>query len=180
MTSSPKCTALVTRASSSVGAIRDDRFTRWGSDPRHPQPRQSSEVTTLSRVGRSLVVSARKPPRILPVDAALALYELHITLLRSTPAFEEKLVSCADMYLHEEDAYALVILVLHPQSRETAEVANFVRHRWSAARILLLESESTVIDDWLYDERVDPHPHPATVREAAIRLMTEGKHCIPA
>jgi hypothetical protein len=92
----------------------------------------------------------------------------------------EKLVSCADMYLNEKDAYALVILVLNPQARETAEVAHFVRHRWSAARILLLESESTVIDDWLYDERVDPHPLPATVRDAAIRLMTEEKNCIPA
>jgi hypothetical protein len=121
-----------------------------------------------------------KPPRILLVDVALALYELHITLLRSIPALVEKLVSCADVYRHEEDAYALVILVLRPQAGETAEVAHFVRHRWSAARILLLESEFAVIDDWLYDERVDPHPHPATVRDAAIRLMTEEKHWIPA
>jgi hypothetical protein len=121
-----------------------------------------------------------KPPRILLIDVALALYELHITLLRSIPAFVEKLVSCADLYLHEEDAYALVILVLHPKARETAEVAHFVRHRWSAARILLLESESAAIDDWLYDERVDPYPHPATVRDAAIRLMTEEKYWIPA
>jgi hypothetical protein len=92
----------------------------------------------------------------------------------------EKLDSCTDLYLHQGNGYALVILVLHPQSRETAEVAHFVRHRWSAARILLLESESAVIDDWLYDERVDSHPHPATVRDAAIRLMTEERHWIPA
>jgi hypothetical protein len=99
--------------------------------------------------------------------------------LRSIPAFVEKLVSCADMYLHDKDAYSLVILVLHPQARETAEVAHFVRHRWSEARILLLETESAVIDEWLYDERVDPHPHPATVRDAAIRLMAEDKYWIP-
>jgi hypothetical protein len=84
------------------------------------------------------------------------------------------------MYLHEADSYPLVILGLHPRARETAEVADFVRHRWSAARILLLESESAGIDDWLYDERVDPHPHPATVRDAAIRLMAEEKYWIPA
>jgi hypothetical protein len=84
------------------------------------------------------------------------------------------------MYLHKEDAYAPVILVLHSQARETAEVAGFVRHRWSAARILLLESGSAVIDDWLYDERVDPHPHPATVRDAAIRIMTGERHWIRA
>jgi hypothetical protein len=180
MSSSPKCTALIARGSSSVGAIHADSFPSPGFDPRHPQPCGSSEVTTLSRADRSLVVSAKKPARILPVDAALALCELHITLLRSIPAFVEKLVSCADMYLHEEDAYAIVILVLHPQARETAEVAHFVRHRWSAARILLLDSESAVIDDWLYDERVDPHPRPATMRDAAIRLMAEEEYWIPA
>ncbi len=180
MTSSPKCTALVTSAPSCVGAMRADRFARPGFDPRHPQPRGSSEATTLSRVGRTVAVPTREPPRILLVDAAPALYDLHITLLRSIPAFVEKLVSRADMYLHEEDAYALVILALHLQARETAEVAHFVRHRWSAARILLLECESAAIDDWLYDERVDPHPHPATVRDVAIRLMTEEKHWIPA
>jgi hypothetical protein len=101
-------------------------------------------------------------------------------LLRSIPALVEKLVSCTDLYFHEGNAYALVILVLLPQSRETAEVAHFVRHRWSEARILLLESESAAIDDWLYDERVDPYPHPATVRDAAIRLVTEEKYWIPA
>jgi hypothetical protein len=149
MTLPPKCTALITSASCSLGAIRADSFPRRGFDPHHAQPRGSSEVPMLSRAGGSLVVSAMKPPRILLVDAALALGELHIALLRSISAFVEKLVSCADIYLHEEDAYALVIPVLHPQARETAEVAHFVRHRWSAARILLLKGESAVIYDWL-------------------------------
>jgi hypothetical protein len=101
-------------------------------------------------------------------------------MLRSIPAIVETLASCAEMYLHEEDAFTLVILVLHPRSTETAEAAQFVRHRWSAARILLLERESAAIDDWLYDERVDPHMHPAFVREAAVRLITEENYWIPA
>ena len=92
----------------------------------------------------------------------------------------EKLVSSADLYLHEGNAYALVILVPHPQTRETSEVAEFVRHRWKSARILLLESGSPVIDDWLYDERVENHPHPATLREVAIRLMTQKDYGVPA
>ena len=179
MSSSRRCTALITSGSSSLGAIHADSCASPGFDPRHPQPRGSSEVTTLSRVDRSLVVSAKNLPRILLIDAALALCELHIALLRSIPAFVEKVVSCADMYPHDEDAFALVILGLHPQARETTEVAQCVRHRWSAARILLLESESAVIDDWLYDERVDLHPHPVTVRDAAIRLMTGEKCWIP-
>jgi hypothetical protein len=100
--------------------------------------------------------------------------------LRSIPAIVETLASCADMYLREEHGYALVILVLHSKSTETAEAAHFIRHRWSAARILLLDGESVMIDDWLYDERIDPNVHPATVRGAAIRLMTEEKHWIAA
>ncbi|MGA7832581.1 MAG: hypothetical protein WCA21_16610 [Terracidiphilus sp.] len=180
MSSSPQCTAFITSGSSSLAAIHAGSFASEGFDPRNPQPRGSSEVATLSRVDQCLVVPAKKPPRILLVDAALALCELHIVLLRSLPALVEKLVSCVDMYLHDEDAYALVILALDPQARETADVAHFVRHRWSAARILLLESESAVIDDWLYDERVDPHPHPATVRDAVIRLMSVEKDWIPA
>ncbi|MGA2047946.1 MAG: hypothetical protein ABSG96_09635 [Terracidiphilus sp.] len=83
------------------------------------------------------------------------------------------------MYLHEERGYTLVILVLHSKSTEPEEAAHFVRHRWSAARILLLEGESA-IDYWLIDERIDPNVHPATVREAAIPLMTESKYRIPA
>jgi hypothetical protein len=167
-------------ASSSVGVIHGDCFARGSFDSRRPKPEGPSEVSALNGVDGSLVVSSKKLPRILLVDAALALHELHLELLRSIPALVEKLVSCADMYLHEENAYALVILVLQHQAGETAEVAHFVRHRWSAARILLLESESAVIDDWLYDERVDPHPHPAAVRDAAIRLMTEEKYWVPA
>jgi hypothetical protein len=100
--------------------------------------------------------------------------------LRSIPAIVEAAASCADMYLHKGHAYALVILVFPPKSREMTEAADYVRHRWSAARILLLESESAMIDDWLYDERIDRHLHPTTLREAAIRLVAEEEYWIPA
>jgi len=176
----PKCSTLFASASTGVGDIRAHSFARRGFYPSGPQPPESFEVPSLVRPGGTLVVSAEKPARILLVDVALALYDMHTTVLRSIPAFVEKLVSCADMYLHKGEAYAVVILVLHPQAAETAEVAHFVRHRWSAARILLLESESAVIDDWLYDERVDPNSNPTTIRDAAIRLITEEKHWIPA
>jgi hypothetical protein len=147
---------------------------------KYPRPGGSSEVTTLHRANERHPAAAKTPPRILLVDAARALHELHLALLRSIPAFVELLPSCADMYLHREHGYALVILVLHSNSREITEAAHFVRRRWTAARILLLESESAVIDDWLYDERVDPHLHPATVREAAIRLVAGERHWISA
>jgi hypothetical protein len=179
MTSGQKGVALIASASSGVGAANTDRLARRGFDPRRPHPGRSPEVTTQNRAAQSPVVTAERPPRILLVGAALALRELHLSLLRSIPAIVETLACCADMYLHEEPAYALVILVLDSQSGETAEAARFARHRWNAARILLLESEASAIDDWLYDERVDPNLHPATVREAAIRLITEEKYWIP-
>jgi hypothetical protein len=174
MISSQTSTSPITSGSASgVGGRNSNRFAREDFDPYRPQPGGSSAATTLNRADVSLVVSAKKPPRILLVDATLALREFHLVLLRTIPAIVETLASCADIYLHEEHAYALVILMLHTHSRETAEVAEFVRHRWRSARILLLESESPVIDDWLYDERVDPHLHPTTLREAAIRLMAQ-------
>jgi hypothetical protein len=45
--------------------------------------------------------------RILQVNGALALRELHLALLRSIPAIVETLISCADKYLHEEQAYPI-------------------------------------------------------------------------
>jgi len=181
MISNPKGAALITRsAHPAVSAGCADRFACRGFDPGIPQPAGSRSMVMLNRVGQSAPVPAQQPPRILLVGAALARYELHLALLRSIPAIVESLDSCADMYLHEGSAYALVILTLRQQSRETAEAAHFVRRRWSAARILLLESESGVIDDWLYDERVDPDSYPATVRQAAIRLVTGEDYWIPA
>jgi hypothetical protein len=130
----------------------------------------------VNRAEQSTIVSAKKQARILLVDAVKALQESHLLLLRSTSAIVETLACCADMYFHEGHGYALVILALHSESGETAEAAHFVRHRWSAARILLLEGESEIIDDWLYDERIDPHMHPAAVHDAVLRLMTEEEH----
>lgn len=179
MTSSPRGMGLIAAASSSVGASHADQLVRRGFNPRLPQPGGSPEMPTLNRADLSLVASAKKARRILLVDAALALRELHLRFLRSIPAIVETLTSYAEMYFNRERAYALVILALYPQSRETAEAAHFVRHRWSTARILLLESGPVVIDDWLYDERVDPHLHPAIMRDAAMRLMAEETYWIP-
>jgi hypothetical protein len=180
MTSSRNAGALIASGSSGFGTVHADRFALTDLDPRPPQSRGSSELTTMGRADRSLVVYAEKPPRILLVDAAIALHELHLVLLRSIPAIVESSASSTDMYLHKEHAYALVILVFPPKSRETTEAADYVRHRWSAARILLLENESAMIDDWLYDERIDRHLHPTTLRKAAIRLMVGEEYWIPA
>jgi len=180
MTSSRSSSAFITSGSSGCDAVRADHFARRDFDAQAPQPRWASEVNTMSRADRSIIVSAKKRPRILLCDAALALDELYLMLLRSIPAIVEAVTSCADMYVHKEQAYALVILVLPPKSSETTEAAHFVRHRWSSARILLLESEVAAIDDWLYDERIDPNLDPATVREAAIRLIAEEGHLFPA
>jgi hypothetical protein len=180
ISSEPSTSPITGGASSSVGGLDSNCFASEDFHPCRPQPGGSSEATALNRADVSLAVSAKKLPRILLVDATLALREFHLGLLRSIPAIVETLASCADMYLHEEHAYALVILMLHSHSRETAEVAEFVRHRWRSARILLLERESPVIDDWLYDEWVDPHLHPTTLREAAIRLMTQEEYRVPA
>ena len=167
-------------AFSAVRGLNSNRLARKEFDSCRPQLGSPFEVTALNGADVSLIVSAKNAPRILLVDATLTLREFHLELLRSIPAIVETLGSCADMYVHEECAYALVILMLHTHSREVAEGAQFVRRRWRSAKILLLESESPVIDDWLYDERVDPHLHPAILREAAIRLISEEQNRVPA
>ncbi len=181
MISSQTSTSPIARgATSAVRSLNSNRLVRRGFDSCCPQPGVPFEATALDRADVSHIVSAKNPPRILLVEATLALREFHLELLRSIPAIVETLGSCADMYVHEERAYALVILMLQTRSREVAEGAEFVRHRWRSARILLLESEPPVIDDWLYDERVDPHLNPATLREAAIRLISEEEYRVPA
>jgi 6-phosphogluconolactonase (cycloisomerase 2 family) len=148
MTSSPQSSDLTKTASSGVGAVdHGDRFAHGGFYPRCQQAGESAHATTLKGADQRLVATAKKPARILLVDAALALHESHLLLLRSIPAVVKTLASCADMYLHDEDDYALVILVLNSELRVAAEVAHFVRHRWVAARILLLEDSYTTIDD---------------------------------
>ena len=178
--SPPGDMASVGSAASCRCGVDGDRSTRQVIAPHRTQPRGSSKATVPDRGKDPLVASAISPPRILLVDTAQAVDEPHLKLLQSIPTVVKRLDSCADMYLHQEHVYALVILVLHPRSTETAEAAQFVRQRWSAARILLLDSESAAIDDWLYDERVDPQLHPAFVREAVIRLMTLEKYRVSA
>lgn len=181
MISSQTSTPPITSGpSSGVGGLSGNRIARRDFDPSRPEPGGSSEATGLNRAEVSLIGSAKEAPRILLVDATLALGEFHLECLRSIPSVVETLASCAEMYVHEGLGYALVILMLHTHSRETAEVAEFVRHRWRSARILLLESESPAIDDWLYDQRVDPRLHPTALREAAIRLVTQEEYRVPA
>ena len=180
MISSRNSRVLVTSGSSSFDAVHADHSARRDFDADVRQPKWAPEVTPMSRADRSIIVSAKTQPRILLVDAALELHEPHLMLLRSIPAIVETLNSCADMYLDREHEYALVILVLPTKSSETTEAAHFVRHRWNSARILLLESEFAEIDDWLYDERIDHHLDPTSVREAAIRLIAEEGYLFPA
>src|SRR5580658_8477016 len=91
MTSSPKGSALIRSGSSGVDALHPaDRHTNRGFDPGRSQPGGSSEVTTLDRADQSLSVTAKEPPRILVVDAALALQDSHVLLLRSIPNQEKQ------------------------------------------------------------------------------------------
>jgi hypothetical protein len=157
----PEGAALIRSASSGDDAVYDvDRFSRRGSEPRRIQLGTSPQTTTPNRTDQLLTVSPNTPARILLVNGSFTLSESHLLPLQSIPAIVETLGSCADMYLHKGHGYALVVLFPHCKPSETAEAAHFVRHQWSA-----------MIDDWLYDERVDPYSHPATLCEAAIRLI---------
>jgi hypothetical protein len=172
MTSPPVGRAFVASVSPGVGSVLNiDRRVRQGFDSHRLQSGRSLEVAMWNGADQRVADTAKEPARILVVDAALALQESHLLLLRSIPAIVEILPCCAEMYTHEDCGYALVILSLQCQSKETTGAADFVRHRWNTARILLLKDEPAMIDDWLYDERIDPCAHPETVCEMAIRLL---------
>lgn len=114
----------------------------------------------------------RKADRVLLVSEAPIFLNLRALLLKSIPATVQCVESCHRLYGDGGRSYALIILALKPDSGETTEVALFCRRQWSTAKILLLAREDHTIDDWLYDERLDPLFNPAALLNAVKRLLT--------
>jgi len=125
----------------------------------------------LERFTDAPLVSVQSSPSILVVNAALSLHESHVQFIRAIPAIVEIVPSCADLYSHSKRGYALVILALDREAGETTDAANFARQQWSTAKILLIEAERATIDDWLYDERVEPDCTAEAICDAAKRLL---------
>lgn len=71
--------------------------------------------------------------------------------------------------------FRLVAISLSPDPQEAAQVAEYVRRLWPKARILLLGSLTTHVDDPLYDEVVDARFDPDGMLEACQRLLGDAE-----
>lgn len=67
--------------------------------------------------------------------------------------------------------FCLVTISLSPSHNDAAKVAEYVRRRWSTARILLIGTLSGAFDDPLYDEIVDARFNPSALVEATQRIL---------
>jgi DNA-binding NtrC family response regulator len=73
--------------------------------------------------------------------------------------------------LLRENRYTLIVLGLLHDEEHASQVAGFVRANWPAAKILLLGRGCGHLDDWLYDDIVDPCCNPAGLIQSAQRLL---------
>ena len=67
--------------------------------------------------------------------------------------------------------FCLVVLDLVSLELQAAAIAAYVRTRWPGARILLLGGLLQNVDDWLYDDIVEPRFNPSGFIEASKRLL---------
>jgi hypothetical protein len=73
--------------------------------------------------------------------------------------------------LLRENRYTLIVLGLLHDEERASQVAGFARANWPAAKILLLGRSCGHLDDWLYDDIVDPCCNPAGFIQSAQRLL---------
>lgn len=103
----------------------------------------------------------------------LLLQSLSLTAVDAVPRFAEVI------HLIPESSFDLIVIALDPNEVEAADVAEFARHYWNKAKILLLGTLTGEWDDWIYDEIVDPHWSPSILMEAARNLLQQsaaGRH----
>jgi hypothetical protein len=73
--------------------------------------------------------------------------------------------------MSREIRYNLVVLDRRGKEKQASQVAECVRTRWPKAKILLLGESSGDLDDWLYDDLVDPRGNPAVLVQFAQRML---------
>jgi hypothetical protein len=65
----------------------------------------------------------------------------------------------------------LIVLDMSDEEEHASQIAEFVRANWPEAKILLLGQNCRHLDDWLYDDIVDPCCNPAGFMQSAQRLL---------
>jgi hypothetical protein len=114
--------------------------------------------------------------QLLLVEADPGLCESRRLLLSSLGA-QVHAVHCHLEVFHliGENHYNLIVLDVLRDPEHASQVAEFARANWPAAKILLLGPGRGCLDDWLYDDLVDPYCNPAGVIEAAQSLLDHAR-----
>jgi CheY-like chemotaxis protein len=73
--------------------------------------------------------------------------------------------------LLRDSRFTLIVLDMSDEEEHASQIAEFVRANWPEAKILLLGQNCRHLDDWLYDDIVDPCCNPAGLMQSAQRLL---------
>jgi CheY-like chemotaxis protein len=117
--------------------------------------------------------TAESVRRILLVDPDEELGRTRSLLLESLGHPVDRARNFAAIYsLHRDHRYCLVAVSVSAKISDLSTTLTTVRSSWPAARILLLGSSAIGIEDYQYDEMVNPAYHPADLVEVAHRLIS--------
>jgi hypothetical protein len=125
--------------------------------------------SSLSQLNLSRGMRTREAAPILLVDGDPSLRPSRAALLSRFNIPVKQVAGCG---LSEPGSFSLVVISLALPQDEAGKIAEYVRRRWPAAKILLLGRLSTDFDDPLYDDIVDASFNPSAFVEASERLLT--------
>jgi len=109
--------------------------------------------------------------RVLLVDSDPGLRDLSL-LLNSPQLFVDAVRGYSEVFrLGDENRYTVVVLSERRNDHQTFQIAEYVRTRWPDAKILILGDSCGDLDDWLYDDIVDPTCNTAGFIQAVQRLL---------
>jgi hypothetical protein len=113
---------------------------------------------------------------VLLVSPEPDLLDTRHRLLSSSHISVHPLGSYAEVYqLPETDRYNLIVLSIRPNEMQACHVAEYARHRWPNAKLLLLGESCGCLEDHLYDDIVNPRGNPAGFIEAAECLLESAR-----
>ncbi len=109
---------------------------------------------------------------VLLVSPESDLLDTRHRLLSSSHISVHAIGNYAEVYqLPEHNRYNLIVLSIRPNQIQACHVAEYARHRWPKAKLLLLGENCGCFEDHLYDEIVNPCGNPSGLIQAAERLL---------
>ncbi len=128
-----------------------------------------------SQILQRNVVAKQSRDTVMPVllvDPEPDLLDTRYRLLSSSHISVHAIGSYAEVYqLPELDCYNLIVVSIRPNLLQACHVAEYARHRWPQAKLLLLGENCGCFEDHLYDEIVNPCGNPSGLIQAAERLL---------